>query len=201
MTERCFHVDLAESKRTAPSDMEAIRKLLPNCVRVVPATAAIDKAGGDFIAYMEDGSRVFIDCKGRLPGASEHWWKDSVPVPLKGFPQMAIEQWSQIPTEKRGGQIGWTLDAAKNTDYILQTFDASDCFRCWLLPAKALRDAFRAKQFIWEREFGPYRTSGTDGMYRTAYLYVPVVIVIAAVAGVSSCVYPGSAVNGAGGAR
>ena len=189
--ETSFQADLEFSKLNAPYDMAAIKVLIPGCFDVEVAPAYLDKKGADFIARLGDGSQRFIDVKASKLGA-QRGWKD-------GVPRMVLERWSRMPTDERAGQVGWTLDEAKNTNLILVTYAPADCGRCWLFPARELRLAFAEHQHDWAMDYGPWKHVSTDGLYRTEFLCIPIPVVTAALASVASCVYPGSAVNVAGG--
>ena len=188
-----FDECLAFSKERAPTDIETIRQMIPGCSGVEPQPKQIDKLGVDFKARLKSGLALNIDVKTRRKGCGKYWVDEK--------PEMSIERWSREKTPERAGELGWTLDDRKHTDLILQTFDRADSHCCWLLSFPLLRAAYLKHGQGWLNCYGPYRHKTTNHQYATAYLLVPVWVVINAIRDVSQGVYAGARGNGAGGAQ
>ena len=165
-----FEDRLAFSQGKMGSDaMETIKALIPDCETVEPSTLAQDIKGIDYIAILDSGVALKIDHKVREHGCSKYW---------KTGPELALETWSIY-----GRKLGWTLDKAKDTDYTLHTFDASDTEIVYLLPFQLLRKAFRKHGGDWSRQYGTKmqhsRNNGRE--WDSECVFVPATIVLDAI--------------------
>ena len=87
-------------------DCNILRSHIPKCIGVEKTSVDIDRAGVDYIATLQGGTKILIDAKTRTPGCSRYW---------KDEPELAIETWSVV--EKK--IPGWTFNEKSDVDYIL----------------------------------------------------------------------------------
>jgi len=120
------------------TDEKTIMKMLRGCVSVETTEIEENRKGIDYIATLGGGAKIGIDAKARDAGCSKYWKYDE--------PEFALEVWSVKPrglfnTPPEQAKKGWTLDDAKETEYILFTFDPKDSIDAYLLPFQLLRVA------------------------------------------------------------
>lgn len=142
---------------------ETIKSLIPDCVRVFPATDEEDRSGVDFWAELDSGRLIGIDHKARAAGASLFWRYRQ--------PELALEVYSVLEIKK----IGWTLDTTKQTEYIFFSFDKSDSDWCFLIPFQLLRMAFKDKGREWAASYG-IKEQQSNG-WKSSAIFVPASIV------------------------
>jgi len=157
--------------RLGETDIDTIRNVLSGCVCVEEAPVDIDKLGIDYIATLRLGSKIHLDVKRRERGVSRYW---------DGEPELTLEQWSVCPSGSLRGVVGWTLDESKATDYVLYTFDPSDCGTAYLIPFQLLRMAYLHNNGAWRQRYKIGRCT-TDGRYETESVFVPCSKVLEAV--------------------
>jgi hypothetical protein len=162
--------------RAQETDLETIATLFPDCEEVRIATGDLNRLGIDYIARLSSQVEIFIDAKNRDRGCSR-FWRNRADIP-DGEPDLALERWSVIPTAGRPGRIGWTLDPAKWTEYVLFKFDRADHDKCYLVPFQLLRMAMHRWGEEWQRRFGGLKYQHTpQGNYYSACVFVPVSVV------------------------
>ena len=149
------------------SDIALLKEIIPDCVNVEKTSVAVDRLGVDYIATLSGGATINVDVKYRLPGCS-YWW-------TRGEPELALE----ISSVQENDKIGWTLNTSTQVDYILFTFDESDCDKSYLIPFQLLRAAFLANKESWIDEYG-IKTQKSNTWTSTA-VFVPASIVLAAI--------------------
>ena len=160
-----------------------IQSWLTGCVSVVASNVADDRNGIDYWATLRRGAVVGIDHKLRDPGCSKFW--------KLGWPELALEIWSVTPENGKPGATGWTLDEAKNTDYILYTFDPGDSDEAYLVPFQLLRLVFRKHFDEWCAAYHPlpqksYRAA-TGHSWHSEAVFVPAPVVLDAVRDEMEC--------------
>jgi len=177
MSDYAFAVELARSHRRADYDIWAIQQLLPHCESARQSTKEDDLAGIDYLAKLRNGRDVPVDAKYRKRGASKYWKYSE--------PELALERYSVVPDSTKGhgeGKIGWTLDPAKLTEYVLFTFHPDDTPRAFLMPFQSLRAAFLANGEQWLDRYGKkgsyFYESSNNGQWESAALFVPASVVI-----------------------
>ena len=147
-------------------DIETIKKLFPDAVRIEKTPTNKDDGGVDYWVYLE-GKRYGIDIKRRTAGCSKFW---------KEGPELALELWSNV--EKR--QIGWTLDESKKTDIVIFIFDDSDFEQAIWFWFKELLAVFQKQGRNWyDTYFSQYqKTFGiNEKWYHSRVLFVPFIVV------------------------
>lgn len=154
------------------SDIETIQTIIDDCVKVTKSGVVEDKRGVDYIATLKNGAEVLIDVKARERGAKKFW--------RRGRPEFPLETWSVLPGGKYNtplgrSKVGWTLSTSSSVDYILFTFDPSDCNTSYMVPFQWLRTAFVRHLDDWK---SLYKTkpqeSCQDGTYwESQCVFVP----------------------------
>ena len=161
-----------ERSRQGMAAAPLIQAWLDGCVGVRPATDEEDRNGVDYWATLRHGAVVGIDHKLREAGCSRFW--------RGGPPELALEIWSVIPMAGAPrGVVGWTLNQAKNTDYILYTFDAGDSDRAYLLPFQLLRMSFIRYMRTWDKRYEVHDQD--SGRWKSRAVFVPAPVVVRAV--------------------
>ena len=155
----------------AATAQQTIIDMLPYCVSVEKANTVDDKSGIDYWATLDSGVRIGIDHKSRNAGCRCYW---------KQGPELALEMWSVMPSSMCLEKIGWTLDRAKQTDYILHTFNIADSDQAYLLPFQLLRACFVRKGPEWQFEFKTDVQMSVRGMnsWCSQCVFVPASVVI-----------------------
>lgn len=149
-------------------DFCILQSHIPKCERIEKTDIAMDKSGVDYIAHLRDGSTVTIDAKARKPGASRFW--------KNGEPDLALEQYSVCESKV----VGWLFkDSNIHPDYILFTFDKSDCDKYYFIPFVLLQKAAWRNWKRWERQFQLLKQPNRG--YHSSALFVPASIVCDAV--------------------
>lgn len=141
-----FKAQLGMSQGSAiGADIEAILlDLVPGSTKIVKASNADDRSGTDYWCEHVRGTPVSVDTKIRK---RDH-----------GKDDLALETWSVV-----GKKIGWTLDEAKRTDYILWWWE--DTRRFAFVPFLLLCHAFKKFKPEWEIRYrlATQPTVGTGG--------------------------------------
>jgi hypothetical protein len=166
-----FYEKLAYSRGAREqSDLALLQSIIPWCVKVEKTGVEEDKAGVDYIATLKHGATIRIDAKTREKGCSRHW--------RHGEPELALKKQSVI-VNGHMEKIGWTLDAGKNVDEILYTFDPRDSGMVYRLPFHILRSAFHKCGGDWQKAYGlKYQDSGN---WKSSAIFVPASIIMQAV--------------------
>lgn len=125
--------------RMASVVYQALSDLEP--IEVTQARKEEDKSGVDYWVLLGSGKRLGVDVKVR----DEDYAK-------RGSDDIALETWSVVNVK-----IGWTLDGAKMTDYILWYW--SETGRWALFPFPLLRAVFRLKKDEWMKRYKVSRQS------------------------------------------
>lgn len=148
------------------SHPETIASMIPGCINVTQTNLKQDRTGIDYIAELRSGRKIGIDLKTRDVGASKFWKNMD--------PDLALERWSVYYGDGNPGNVvGWTLDARKQTELVLFTFDPEDTISCYLLGFQHLRAAFIKFGAEWlEGRKLWYQVTPEFG-YKSACLFVP----------------------------
>ena len=163
--EQKFEFSLGEREQF---DIRLIKKILPGCVDIQKTDDEQDIAGIDYVAMLRGGATVNIDAKTREKGASRYWKNNE--------PELALEIWSVVPDDRHTGKTGWTLSESSNVDYILYTFDSSDCNKFFFLPFQLLRTAFRDNCSDWCEQYAVKTQHSNNWDSRAVFVPAPVVI-------------------------
>ncbi len=153
------------------SDIEFLKKTIPQCIEVIKTDIETDKQGIDYIAKLKGGAEIGIDVKMREKGASKFW--------DYGEAELALEIWSVCPNNTITGIRGWTLSDKTNVDFILYMFDSSDWNKSYLLPYQLLRMAFLRNGRNWVQKYP--RKRQTSNNWQSEAIFVPVSVVIDAI--------------------
>lgn len=160
------------------NDLATIKVLIDGCVSVEKTEEQEDRNGVDYVAILRRGARITIDAKTREPGCSE-WWN--------GEPELAPEIWSVMPGGKFNiprdrAKVGWTLDEAKEVDYIFCTFAPVDSDKVYLLPFQLYRMAFRRNLQEW-RGYKPgiQETKKNGYKWQSKCLFIPASVILNAI--------------------
>lgn len=129
-------------------------EVIPGALRAIKALEVNDKQGVDWWVETKSGDRLAVDCKIRDDDPKKRFNKDD----------LALETWSVV-----GKKIGWTLDEAKRTDYVLWVF--KDTGRWCIVPFRLLLRAFKAKREEWMAIYRVAQQS-TEGRYRSECVFV-----------------------------
>ena len=158
MEARSFADDLKTSKQHTAAITTILLSAFSDAVAVETASGADDRAGADYWLVLTDGRRLAVDAKIR-----------SVDYRQYGHDDLALETHSSIESNKPG----WTLDAAKNTDYVLWYWPPTG--RHCILPFARLRAAFAMHCDDW---IGHYKTATTltehgNNQWHSQTVFVP----------------------------
>ena len=131
---------------------------IPGAVAVHSAHESNDRMGTDWWVETRGGSFLSVDAKVR----SEDWAS-------KGHDDLALETWSVV----EAGQVGWTRDPAKRTDYVLWLW--TDTGRWCLVPFQMLCAVFDAQWQAWTKAHKTRRqhTPNARGGYHSECVFVP----------------------------
>lgn len=129
---------------------------IPGALEIVRSTAAEDRSGTDYWVKRECGRDLSVDAKVR----AQDWAS-------KGKDDLALETWSVV--ERR--IVGWTLNPAKQTDYILWLW--KDTGRWCLVPFPMLCAAANKHVSAWSREYQVARQYTDDRQYHSECVFVP----------------------------
>lgn len=160
-----FSIKLADSER---SDLAEIIRYLLGADSVVRAHKDLDLRGVDYLAALPGGRVVPVDTKLRTPGCSRHW---------KGEPDLALEIWSNVENKI----VGWTLDAAKLTEYVLFVYAPEDSPNAYMVPFVQLRKAFAENVAQWTAVYRKATQSSDGGQWHSECVFVPASVVLRAV--------------------
>lgn len=147
-------------------DCNILRSHIPKCVNVEKTSVDIDRAGVDYIATLQGGTKILIDAKTRTPGCSRYW---------KDEPELAIETWSVV--EKK--IPGWTFNEKSDVDYILYTFPKEDYAGYFFIPFQLLRSASISCYPDWIKRF-PKHYQRNNG-YTSEAMFIPANVILAEV--------------------
>lgn len=159
---------LAERQKV---DICTLKNVIVGCVDIEKTSTEVDRTGIDYIATLRNGAKINIDAKAREKGASRFW--------RYGEPELVIEIWSSMPDGTWDGTPGWTFNEASNVDYILYTFDESDCSVFYFIPFQLLRLAAIKHYDDWTEQY--YRKQQFNHGYISQAIFVPASVVLAAV--------------------
>jgi len=156
----------AEGKESAIS---AMTHFFPGAHIEQNTDKTLDKAGCDYIAHYPNGGHYYIDHKMRTPGCSHYW--------INGEPDVAPEIWSKVPEFGQEGQLGWTLDRKKVTDWVVCTFDKRDTNACYCINYREYRE------FFWREKdnliAAGYRVAKQNsGQWRSECIFIPIHILL-----------------------
>lgn len=156
-----FHQNLVISTGTSANPVigDILLATIPGSTRIIQANQQNDRNGIDWWVEMP-GYWLKVDCKIR----------EEDPIKKFGQDDLALETWSVI--EKK--VIGWTLDDAKQTDYVFWIW--KDTGRWCIAPFMLLRKAFQINQKQWIASFRVAR-QGTKRngsiQYHSECVFVP----------------------------
>lgn len=153
-------------------DLDVLKAAIYGCVHVEKTDEQTDRQGADYVATLRKGAKILIDAKAREKGASRYW--------KHGEPELALEKWSVLPTDKNQGKAGWTLNESSIVDLILYTFDPSDSKMFYLLPFQHLRVAFIKNYGKWQKQYLVKRQSSKQ--WQSEAVFVPASVVLQAIA-------------------
>lgn len=173
MTVHNFSDKLECSKSTLSESVEGtLMAMIPECKRVYQSEEKDDRNGVDYWAELESGRLIAVDHKTREAGCRT-WW-------VANEPELALEIWSDVKAKA----IGWTLDAAKQTEYIFYSFDQEDSSECFLIPFQLLRAVFKNNGRTWCKIYGqkPQKSINNYGKsWESMAVFVPASVVLHAV--------------------
>lgn len=153
-------------------DMDLLMQCIPNCIEVRKTNAEVDKRGIDYIARLDHGAFLNIDAKARRAGSKPFW--------TQGEPELALELWSVMPKDGKGGKAGWTCSRSSDVDLILYTFDKSEWDKFYLFPFQHLRMAFQHNYRTWSAKWKPRKQENKG--WTSQAIFVPASVIIKAVA-------------------
>jgi hypothetical protein len=165
-----FHERLEWSRDPATNARIKARllALLPGALDAHPAHRENDRQGTDWWVEYLCGKHISVDAKIRE--------KDYALLP-EPQDDLALEIWSV----KEQGIVGWTLEAARQTDYVLWYWKDSERW-CWL-PFPVLCAAFKANCKAWAEQYGTsmqLTERGSGKGYHSECVFVPRLVVFAA---------------------
>jgi hypothetical protein len=167
MREYQFSERLAWSRSARQaSDIETLYAMFDGCIHVEKTDERLDRMGVDYVVTLRDGATILIDAKAREKGCSHHWYQR--------MPEVALETWSVKPDPmgRYQSKVGWTLCEKKQTDFILFTFDPSDCSEAFLVSYQLLRIALQRHLEIW-RSCGFRVTTQRSERWESECIFVP----------------------------
>ena len=176
----CEKSDISESPERINKDIAILKKAFPNALSVLPYLVKENDKGIDYFVITHGESTKYVDVKTREKGVSQYW-NPSDRVDSNGMfikePELTLEIWSN----KERREPGWTLDKEKVTDYVLYTFDPSDCQNAYIFPFKSLQETFVENYSEWVKTYRVGECT-TEGKYTTVSCFVPVTVVYEAMA-------------------
>lgn len=130
---------------------------IPGAEKVEKAQLSDDKQGTDAFVYRRDVKPVTVDVKVR----------ERDPILAYGNDDLALEVWSVVEQ----GKCGWTLDARKQTDFILWVF--KDTGRWTLVPFPLLCAVFNEHKEEWVGQYKVATQSSDGGKWHSQCVFVP----------------------------
>lgn len=168
---RSFSQDYAVSLANAAEDVTILADLFdvpPSYI--VQATSLTDQAGVDYLVTVNEGHPVGVDVKRRSDQGRRYW--------RLGVPEFAVE----LTTGNRPGPL-FRLEPPAADCYVA-VFEGSPQY-VYRLPTAPLQQAVQTHSDEWASRYG-VRTTRTlnqnGGFATTQVVYVPVPVVLAAVA-------------------
>lgn len=144
------------------SGVEAILlENIPGAQAVERAQLVDDKAGVDYWVYREKIRPLAIDTKVR----------DLDPIDNFDSDDLALEIWSVIEANK----MGWTLDATRESDYILWLFEPTG--RWVLIPFPMLCAVFNENKGPWTAAYKTKTQSSDNGRWHSQCVFVPRIVI------------------------
>jgi hypothetical protein len=143
---------------------EIIVAKIPGAVAVKRAGSFDDKRGTDYWVTLISDHQISVDVKFRQEDFSVR----------SGIEDLALETLSVIERNK----IGWTLDPAKRTDYVLWIW--LDTRRWTLLPFLMLCATFQEYELAWRKRYRSERQFTPDGGYHSECVFVPTKVIYGA---------------------
>ena len=125
-------------------DVDAILAFFDGGAVVREASREEERRGIDYVARLDGGAVVFFDAKRRMGSFAKYW---------RSGPEVALEIWSVCPEPGKPGKVGWALDEAKATHYILFTYNPQECAQRFIVPFQLMRVAFKANRATWEKRY------------------------------------------------
>jgi hypothetical protein len=142
---------------TAQSVGDVLTGAIPGATAVRRASERDDRNGTDWWVDREHGRPLSVDVKVR-----EQDWAATHP----DEDDLALEVWSKIEQKV----IGWTLNSAKATDYVLWWW--SDTGRWCLVPFPMLVAVFQENYLAWTTTYRKADQS-TEEQYHSRCVFVP----------------------------
>lgn len=150
-----FKDHAAYSEKMKKQDKEIIKKIFPRTVEIIETSRGgeEDMVGVDYIAVDHAGKQIKIDVKRRQKGCSKYW--------KNGVPEIQLEVWAEIKKK-----IGWTIDDAKETDFVIFIYDKSDYTgETVLMPFDLLKEITKRNLRKWAKQKGCYKKQENKGLY------------------------------------
>lgn len=129
---------------------------IPGATGVRIAKERDDRAGTDYWVDRRNGRALSVDAKVRATD-----WA------TRGKDDLALETWSVVERKVPG----WTVNADKQTDYILWLW--SDTGRWCLVPFPMLCAVTKARLRLWAKAYETAMQYTPDGGYHSECVFVP----------------------------
>lgn len=162
-------IEKSATEQAIKLDKAIIRKIFPDCKKIIVTGIEVDDLGIDYTAVLENGRQVRVDIKKRSKGCSKFW---------RQGPELQIEIWSNV--EYR--HVGWSVDDTKKTDLIIYVFDRFDYDRFYVFDARLLRKTIMIYGREWYKKYkSAYQYNKADGKsWRSQCMFVPAGVVVSA---------------------
>ena len=165
-----FKERLAFSEGIQPGGavMGAVMQMVPGANRVRRASTNEDKSGTDFWVDRDHGlPPLSIDMKNRGFCPIAKYKSDDACIETTSVYRGTGPNYQDEHRHK----IGWTLDAAKRTDYIVYTWPANNGVRYWIVPFPPLCSAALRYWREWARKYK--EREARNKTYLTLSVYPP----------------------------
>lgn len=156
--------------------LSRIAEMVPNATSILRAEVEDDRNGTDYWIERTHGlPPVSIDVKHRSFCPIERWQSDDACIETTSVYKGERQPWDDALRVK----VGWTLNYAKRTDFIVYTWPTADGgTRFWTVPFLPLCAASRANWRAWAAQYKE-RPAGNFG-YLTLNTYPPRVVIVGA---------------------
>lgn len=162
-------LNFSEGVEVSGNVLNAVAGMVSNATRIRRAEEKDDRNGTDFwIDRTHDLPPISLDVKHRSFCPIDRFNSDDACIETTSVYQGD----NVLPYSDEGRKkIGWTLNYAKRTDYIVYTWPKGDKQRFWIVPFVPLCTAARVNWKQWAKEYGERMARNKD--YLTLSVYPP----------------------------
>lgn len=181
MTVHDFGERLAFSQGVVPDDalLRRLCELVPSAIGTRAATKQEDRSGTDVWIERRGLPALSVDFKHRDYCPIDRFRSDDACVETCSVYRGQTQPWRDDLREV----VGWTINPAKRTDYVVYTWPSKHGRRYWILSFPLLCRTSQIHWREWAVQFG--ERAAVNAGYRTLSVYPPRLTIAAAMRAIS----------------